>query len=198
MTSTRQHIALLYAAWQTMIVWTASPQAKAREQRLSNVRTLQNVNPTILRHLEPVIPMSFLISSPTTAISMASATAHAGKDAEAEYNGLWRASGTARHRHLHQEPCLCPALLPLAQTLAWLPGSPQAVPRQVPDARGWGCPHCLPAALPLAGAVGSYPATPVGTPPAASPSPQGATVPRSAQAATSSRGQEMGRPQVPI
>lgn len=194
MTSTRQHIALLYAAWQTMIVWTASPQAKAREQLFSNVRTLQNVNPTILQHLEPVIPMSFLISSPTTAISMASTTAHAGKDAEGQYNGLWRAGATARHRHLHQEPCLCPALLPLVQTLAW----PQAVPRQVPDARGWGCPHCLPAALPLAGAVGSYPATPVGTPPAASPSPQGATVLCSAQAATSSRGQEMGRPQVPI
>lgn len=198
MTSTRQHIALLYAAWQTMIVWTASPQAKAREQRLSNVRTLQNVNPTILRHPEPAIPMSFLISSPTTAISMASTTAHAGKDAEAEYNGLWRAGATARHRHLHQEPCLCPALLLLVQTLTWLPAWPQAVPRQVPDAQGWGCSHCLPTALPLAGAMGSYPATPVETPPAASPSPQGATVPCSAQAATSSRGQEMGWPQAPI
>lgn len=91
-----------------------------------------------------------------------------------------------------------PTSPPANPDLGLTPSLPQAALREMHNTKGWGCPCCLPPVLLMAGELGPCPANPMERSPAASPSPEGATLPRSAQAATNSREQEIGWPQIPI
>lgn len=99
-----------------------------------------------------------------------------------------RAQHVVRSRYYHSSlPLASTALLLLVWPLSWLPAQPQPVTREVPAAQDWGCPRC-PLVCPASGwGSGALLCHPMGTPPAASLSPQGAILPCNAQAAANSR-----------
>lgn len=102
------------------------------------------------------------------------------------------------NHHLHQQFCLCPALLPLAQTLGWCPVWPHPTSRERLMPRCQGAPATFQLPCLLLRQQEPCPGPPERTTPAASPSPQEAAATSSTQAATNARVQEMEWPQISI
>lgn len=124
----------------------------------------------------------------TSVISVVCATVHTGKGTQIKHYLVWRGDAT------YSSPPFASTALPVPSSpanspdLGLMPSMVSSSLQGGPDAQGSGCSWHFPAALLLAGATGSLPC----------PAERTVTITSSTQAATNSRVQEMGWPQISI